>query len=46
MTFVAWDWGHLAVHLIWMGVGVLVGFWAAALMAAAGDGEDNDYHRP
>lgn len=44
MTFISWDWGSLAVNLIWMGVGVLVGFWAAALMAAAG--EDDDYHRP
>lgn len=44
MTFLSWDWGNLAVHGLWLGVGVLVGFWAAALMAVAGD--DDDYHRP
>lgn len=37
MTFVSWDWGHLAVHGLWLGAGALIGAWLMALMAIARD---------
>ncbi|MBP8292782.1 MAG: hypothetical protein KAX65_08410 [Caldilineaceae bacterium] len=37
MNIAAWDWGHLAVHFLWLVVGALFGAWGMALMVVARD---------